>query len=103
MSGGPSEDRYRISVKREPQGAAGAYIDTRVQAGDILDVSALRGNFTLRQSERLVDLVSAGIGATPSSLCCTHWPPSKLEERFGGFTVPATAASIHLRRRCVSS
>src|SRR6516164_5576035 len=30
LSGEPSEDRYRISVKREPHGAAGAYIDTRV-------------------------------------------------------------------------
>ena len=65
LSGAPSEDRYRISVKREPHGAAGAYIDTRVQAGDILDVSAPRGSFTLRQGERPVVLVSAGIGATP--------------------------------------
>jgi ferredoxin-NADP reductase len=62
LSGAPSEDRYRISVKREPHGAAGAYIDTRVQAGDILDVSAPRGSFTLQQP---VVLVSAGIGATP--------------------------------------
>lgn len=65
LSGAPSEDRYRISVKREPHGAAGAYIDTRVLAGDILDVSAPRGSFTLRQGERPVVLVSAGIGATP--------------------------------------
>jgi len=65
LSGAPSEDLYRISVKRELQGAAGAYIDTRVQAGDILDVSAPRGSFTLRQGERPVVLVSAGIGATP--------------------------------------
>jgi len=65
LSAAPSEDRYRISVKREPHGAAGAYIDTRVQAGDILDVSAPRGSFTLRQGERPVVLVSAGIGATP--------------------------------------
>ena len=65
LSGAPSEDRYRISVKREPHGAAGAYIDTRVQAGDILDVSAPRGSFTLQQGERPVVLVSAGIGATP--------------------------------------
>jgi ferredoxin-NADP reductase/MOSC domain-containing protein YiiM/ferredoxin len=65
LSGAPSEDRYRISVKREPHGAAGAYIDTRVQAGDLLDVSAPRGSFTLRQGERPVVLVSAGIGATP--------------------------------------
>jgi ferredoxin-NADP reductase/MOSC domain-containing protein YiiM/ferredoxin len=65
LSSAPSEDRYRISVKREPHGAAGAYIDTRVQAGDILGVSAPRGSFTLRQGERPVILVSAGIGATP--------------------------------------
>jgi ferredoxin-NADP reductase len=65
LSGAPGEDRYRISVKREPQGAAGVYIDTRVQAGDILDVSAPRGSFTLREGERPVVLVSAGIGATP--------------------------------------
>jgi ferredoxin-NADP reductase/MOSC domain-containing protein YiiM/ferredoxin len=65
LSGAPSEDRYRITVKREPQGAAGAYIDTRVQAGDILDVSAPRGSFTLRPGEHPVVLVSAGIGATP--------------------------------------
>jgi 3-alpha domain/Oxidoreductase FAD-binding domain/Oxidoreductase NAD-binding domain len=65
LSGAPSEDRYRISVKREPQGAAGAYIDTQVQAGDILDVSAPRGSFTLQPGERPVVLVSGGIGATP--------------------------------------
>jgi ferredoxin-NADP reductase/ferredoxin len=65
LSGAPSGDRYRISVKREPHGAAGAYIDTRVQAGDILDASAPRGSFTLREGERPVVLVSAGIGATP--------------------------------------
>jgi ferredoxin-NADP reductase/MOSC domain-containing protein YiiM/ferredoxin len=65
LSGAPSEDRYRISVKREPHSAAGAYIDTEVQGGDILDVSAPRGSFTLQQGERPVVLVSAGIGATP--------------------------------------
>jgi len=34
LSDATSEDRYRISIKREPHGAAGAYIDTRVQAGE---------------------------------------------------------------------
>ena len=42
LSGAPSADRYRISVKREPHGAAGAYIDTQVQVGDVLDASAPR-------------------------------------------------------------
>ena len=65
LSGEPSEDRYRISVKREPRGAAGAYIDTQVQAGDVLETSAPRGSFTLQQGDGPVVLVSAGIGATP--------------------------------------
>jgi ferredoxin-NADP reductase/MOSC domain-containing protein YiiM len=65
LSGEPSEHRYRISVKQEPHGAAGAYIAAGVQAGDILDVSAPRGSFTLRHGDGPVVLVSAGIGATP--------------------------------------
>jgi ferredoxin-NADP reductase len=31
LSGVPSEHRYRISVKREIHGAAGAYIETQSQ------------------------------------------------------------------------
>ncbi len=65
LSGEPSEERYRVSIKREPHGAAGAYIDTRVQAGDVLEASAPRGSFTLRPGDGPVVLLSAGIGATP--------------------------------------
>jgi ferredoxin-NADP reductase len=65
LSGEPSAERYRISVKREPHGAAGTYIDTRVQAGNFLEVSAPRGSFTLQQGDGPVVLVGAGIGATP--------------------------------------
>jgi len=45
LSGAPSQHRYRVSVKREPYGAAGAYIDTQLQIGDALEVSAPGGNF----------------------------------------------------------
>jgi MOSC domain-containing protein YiiM len=48
LSDEPRADRYRVSVKREIGSAAGAYIDTEVRVGDILDVSAPRGGFTLR-------------------------------------------------------
>jgi ferredoxin-NADP reductase/MOSC domain-containing protein YiiM len=65
LSGGASADSYRISVKREPRGAAGAYIDTRVQVGDVLDASAPRGGFTLAPGDGPVILLSAGVGATP--------------------------------------
>jgi ferredoxin-NADP reductase/MOSC domain-containing protein YiiM len=65
LSGEPSASRYRISVKREPLGAAGAYLDDRVQIGDVLDVSAPRGNFTLGPDDAPAVFVSAGVGATP--------------------------------------
>ena len=42
LSGEPSEDLYRISVKRETHGVAGAYIDTEVRVGDGLEASAPR-------------------------------------------------------------
>jgi len=42
LSGVSSEHRYRISVKREIHGAAGAYIETQVKVGDVLEVSAAR-------------------------------------------------------------
>ena len=65
LSGPRSTDRYRISVKIEPNGAAGAYLRDHVQVGDSLDVSAPRGAFVLQPGEGPVVLLSAGIGATP--------------------------------------
>ena len=38
---------------------------TKLQVGDVVDVSAARGSFTLRPGDAPVVLLSAGIGATP--------------------------------------
>ena len=65
LSGPASTERYRVSVKFEPNGAAGAYLHEHVRVGDALDVSSPRGNFILEPGERPVVLLSAGIGATP--------------------------------------
>ena len=65
LSGPASTERYRISVKIEPNGEAGAYLHERVRVGDTLDVSSPRGSFILESGERPVVLLSAGIGATP--------------------------------------
>ncbi len=65
LSGEPSAESYRVSVKREPHGAAGAFIHDQLQVGDVLDVSAPRGSFTLRAADAPVVFLSAGIGATP--------------------------------------
>jgi ferredoxin-NADP reductase/MOSC domain-containing protein YiiM len=65
LSGSPSTERYRISVKIEPNGAAGTYLQDHVRVGDTLDVSSPRGSFILQSGKRPVVLLSAGIGATP--------------------------------------
>ncbi len=65
LSGARSQERYRISVKVEPNGAAGEHLRDHVAVGDALDVSAPRGSFVLQPGEGPVVLCSAGIGATP--------------------------------------
>jgi ferredoxin-NADP reductase/MOSC domain-containing protein YiiM len=61
----PSTDHLRISVKNEVNGVGSSFLCNRARAGDLLDVSAPRGNFTLRPSQKPVVLLSAGVGATP--------------------------------------
>jgi MOSC domain-containing protein YiiM len=51
LSSEPNAERYRVSIKRELHGVSGAYIDDKLQAGDVVDVSAARGNFTLRPDD----------------------------------------------------
>jgi ferredoxin-NADP reductase/MOSC domain-containing protein YiiM len=65
LSGLPAARSYRISVKREPHGAASGYLHTALTVGDFIEVAAPRGSFTLQDGERPVVLVSAGVGATP--------------------------------------
>ena len=65
LSDTPSADHYRVSIKQELKGVASTYLHSHVQVGDVLDVSAPRGVFTLRAGDRPIVLLSAGVGATP--------------------------------------
>jgi ferredoxin-NADP reductase/MOSC domain-containing protein YiiM len=65
MSGAPEAGTYRVSIKQEVDGAGSTFLCNRVKVGDVLEVSAPRGNFTLRSGEQPVVLLGAGIGATP--------------------------------------
>src|SRR3569833_770015 len=65
ISGPPSTERYRISVKIEPNGLAGTHLSQHVHVGDTLDVSSPRGSFILQAAEGPLVLLSAGIGSTP--------------------------------------
>ena len=65
ISGAAGGGIYRVSIKQEAHGAGSTFLCSRVTVGDVLEVSAPRGNFTLRPGEQPVVLLGAGIGATP--------------------------------------
>jgi len=65
LSGAPSDAHYRVSVKRNAGGIAGAYIADGARPGDMIDMTAPRGGFTLQPGDGPVIFLSAGIGATP--------------------------------------
>jgi ferredoxin-NADP reductase/ferredoxin len=65
LSGPPDAGSYRITVKRERDGAASSYLHSRLAVGDLLEIAAPRGTFILDQTHAPVLLISAGIGATP--------------------------------------
>ena len=65
LSGAPGTGRYRISVKREPQGIASRHLHDRVAHGAILSARRPAGEFVLGCRECPMVLVSAGIGLTP--------------------------------------
>ena len=77
----PARDgRFRISVKREPDGVGSRYMQTQVRVGDRIDAAAPRGGFTLKAGTRPVVLLSAGVGATPM-LAMLHALSDAADER----------------------
>jgi ferredoxin-NADP reductase/MOSC domain-containing protein YiiM len=65
LSGMPVADQFRISVKSESNGLGSSFLCNQVREGDVLDVSAPRGSFTLQPGDNPLVLLSAGVGATP--------------------------------------
>ncbi|BBW96193.1 NO-inducible flavohemoprotein [Geobacillus icigianus] len=72
LSDAPGKGYYRISVKREgataekPAGIVSNYLHDHIQEGDVLEVSAPAGDFTLDLTkETPVVLISGGVGITP--------------------------------------
>lgn len=73
LSDAPDGRSYRITVKREPGGAASAWLHERLRQGDRIRASRPAGAFFLdTDSRRPVLLLSAGIGATPMIAMLNH-------------------------------
>jgi ferredoxin-NADP reductase/MOSC domain-containing protein YiiM/ferredoxin len=64
ISSSPGAGTYRVSVKRST-GVGSRYFHYNVRVGDLFQVSAPRGSFTLAPGNDPLVLLSAGIGATP--------------------------------------
>lgn len=65
LCGSQDTSGLRIAVKLEPDGAGGTYMHEHVKEGNILEISAPRGTFTLADNEHPLVLLSAGVGVTP--------------------------------------
>ncbi|WP_198018778.1 PAS domain S-box protein [Azorhizobium doebereinerae] len=66
ISCAPNGDHWRISVKREPKGAASNWLHDHLPVGQHLEVRAPSGDFVLPdEATRPVVMVSAGVGITP--------------------------------------
>ncbi|MCV0427549.1 MAG: pyridoxamine 5'-phosphate oxidase family protein [Roseibium sp.] len=65
LSGSPTDDRYRISVKREPKGLASRFLHDKLQVGAIVESRKPSGEFMVTCANCPLVLVSAGIGITP--------------------------------------
>ncbi len=71
LSAAPSDDAYRISVKRD--GAVSRFLHDAVQVGDIVEARAPAGAFTIDARERRpVVLLAAGVGITPMLAMLRH-------------------------------
>src|SRR2546430_16981510 len=73
----PSPDHYRVSIKLEVNGAASTYLHNQVSVGDLLDVAAPRGNFTLQPGEKDGVLLSPRPGAT-AVVATLQSPPAEI-------------------------
>ncbi|MHA7772068.1 FAD-binding oxidoreductase [Roseibium sp. M-1] len=65
LSGSPKAGRYRISVKREPQGLVSRILHDGLEVGTMIDAGTPAGTFGLPETQDPLVLVSAGIGVTP--------------------------------------
>ncbi|MGE8098884.1 pyridoxamine 5'-phosphate oxidase family protein [Pseudomonas fluorescens] len=64
LSSAPSDEFFRISVKRD--GLVSSHLHEGIQVGDLIEVRAPQGHFTVAANEqRPLVLLAAGVGITP--------------------------------------
>ncbi|WP_159819652.1 NO-inducible flavohemoprotein [Colwellia sp. 20A7] len=66
LSDAPGKNTLRISVKREVEGLVSNYLHNQLEEGESVNLSAPCGDFVLKNNERPLFLVTAGVGITPA-------------------------------------
>lgn len=73
ISSAPEDAGFRISVKREAEGAVSRLLHERLSEGDVIEAMAPRGQFTIDAAERRpVVMIAGGIGVTPMVSMLRH-------------------------------
>ncbi|MGI9405122.1 MAG: pyridoxamine 5'-phosphate oxidase family protein [Hyphomicrobiaceae bacterium] len=65
LSSAPHDARYRITVKREPNGLASNYLHDKLEVGAVIESRRPAGDFMMTCNICPLVLVSAGVGVTP--------------------------------------
>ncbi|MEM8744231.1 MAG: pyridoxamine 5'-phosphate oxidase family protein [Pseudomonadota bacterium] len=65
LSSGPGDERYRITVKREPKGLVSRHLHDTLEPGAIVESRKPAGDFMMTCNLCPLVLVSAGVGVTP--------------------------------------
>ncbi len=65
LSGAPTGETYRLTVKREPEGVASRFLHDGVDVGDVIETRRPSGDFVVSCGQCPLVFVSAGVGLTP--------------------------------------
>ena len=85
ISSAPSDAQYRITIRRQDKGVVSNWFHDHAREGDVLDVSAPAGDFTLHTpARRPLVFITAGSGITP------------IMSMLDTVTADSTRPSIHL-------
>jgi ferredoxin-NADP reductase len=71
LSALPNTESYRISVKREPHGAASGFMHTGLHVGDIIEAGAPRGSLVSGDVSYSPDPLERPVAGT-ALICCSQ-------------------------------
>ncbi|WP_370599619.1 NO-inducible flavohemoprotein [Pseudomonas nitroreducens] len=66
LSDAPNGREYRISVKREVEGKVSNHLHDEMKVGDEVELFPPAGDFFLREGQKPLALITAGVGITPA-------------------------------------